>query len=415
MTSALAPTCAPGTACSVMILAGGTGGHIFPGLAVAKVLQERGAQVTWLGAAHAMETRLIPAHDIPLDTLHVTGVRQKGILNFVSMLGRLGQVMWAARRIIAQRHPHAVVSFGGYAAGPGGMTAVFMGLPLLVHEQNRAPGLTNQILARFAKRILTGFPGSLPNEEVVGNPIRAQIADIPPPNERFRDRRGPVNLLILGGSQGAQVLNLAVPNAVKQLRDCQLRIRHQCGEKRVDETVNAYDNAQVIASIEPFVTHIPDALAWADLVICRAGASTLAEICAVGLCSVLVPFAAAVDDHQTKNAHYLVENGAAVMIKQDAQLAENLAKILPSLITDSQRRKAIAQAARRLARPTSAQRIADIILEEASAQAAKQGKPNKRINAQQPPAQLRLSCLVGTETSAHMNGTTATDKSDARS
>lgn len=351
----------------VMILAGGTGGHIFPALAVARVLRERGVPVTWLGAHGAMETRLVPQHDIPLDTIAVAGLRGKGTVALLGAPLRVLAAIHNAGAILRQRNPRAVVSFGGFAAGPGGMAARLQGRPLLVHEQNRAPGFTNRVLARFARRVLSGFPGSFASgEEVVGNPVRSEIAALPIPVLRLAERQAPLRLLVLGGSQGARVLNQALPLALSNLPEQPFEVRHQCGEKLHSEALAAYADCGVEASVEAFIADMAGAYAWADLVVCRAGASTLAELCAAGIGSVLVPFAAAVDDHQTRNAEYLVERGAAVLLKQDEQLASRLQHCLGELASDPARRLAMAQAARALAMPDAAERIADIILEEAA-------------------------------------------------
>ncbi|MFT3763119.1 MAG: undecaprenyldiphospho-muramoylpentapeptide beta-N-acetylglucosaminyltransferase [Pseudoxanthomonas sp.] len=355
----------------VMILAGGTGGHIFPALAVANALRARGVDVTWLGAAGAMETRLVPQHGIDIDAIAIGGLRGKGALALLGAPLRVLRAVRAAGGVLKRRQPRAVVSFGGFAAGPGGVAAWLQGRPLLVHESNRAPGLTNRVLARVARRVLVGFPDSgLPREELVGNPVRDEIAALPPPSQRFGSRPAeagaPLRLLVLGGSQGARALNEAMPKALANLREFDVQVRHQCGEKLRAEADAAYAQAGVAADVESFIADMAAAFAWADLVVCRAGASTLAELCAVGIGSVLVPFAAAVDDHQTKNARYLAENGAAVLLPQDARLAANLESALRELCADPARRLAMAEAARALARPDAAQRIADIILEEAA-------------------------------------------------
>jgi len=350
----------------VMIMAGGTGGHIFPGLAVAKVLRERGVPVTWLGADGAMETRLVPQHDIPIDTLAIGGLRGKGKLALLGAPLRLLRAIRAAGFLIRDRQPRAVIAFGGFASGPGGIAARLHGLPLLVHEQNRAPGMTNRVLSHVARRVLSGFPGSFAKrEEAVGNPVRAEIAAITPPDLRLANRQGPLHLLVLGGSQGARVLNNAVPKALAALgAGMPVQVRHQSGEKLHAEALQAYADAGVQASVEPFIADMAEAFAWADLVVCRSGASTLAELCAVGVGSVLVPFAAAVDDHQTRNAEYLVERGAAVLLKQGETLATQLEGVLRDLSENSARRMQMANAARALAKVDAAERIADIILEE---------------------------------------------------
>jgi UDP-N-acetylglucosamine--N-acetylmuramyl-(pentapeptide) pyrophosphoryl-undecaprenol N-acetylglucosamine transferase len=350
----------------VMIMAGGTGGHIFPGLAVAKVLRARGIPVTWLGSEGGMETRLVPQHDIHIDTLAISGLRGKGKLALLTAPGRLLRAVRAAGFLIRDRQPRAVIAFGGFASGPGGLAARLHGLPLLVHEQNRAPGLTNRVLSRFARRVLTGFPGSFAQrEEAVGNPVRAEIAAVAAPEQRLAGRQDPLRVLVLGGSQGARALNNAVPQALAALgSSVAVDVRHQSGEKLHAEALTAYQDAGVNARVEPFIADMAEAFAWADLVVCRSGASTLAELCAVGVGSVLVPFAAAVDDHQTRNAEYLVERGAAVLLKQDDTLATQLQGVLRDLSEHPARRMQMATAARALAKVDAAERIADIILEE---------------------------------------------------
>ena len=351
----------------VMILAGGTGGHIFPGLAVAKVLRARGIPVTWLGAVGQMETRLVPQHDVPIDTLDIAGLRGKGKLALLGAPWRLLRAIRQAGFILRDRHPRAVIAFGGYASGPGGLAARLHGLPLLVHEQNRAPGMTNRFLARVAQRVLTGFPGSFAaREEAVGNPVRAEIAAIAAPEQRFAGRSGPLRVLVVGGSQGARALNRGVPQAIAALDASHpVQVRHQSGEKMHAEAVDAYAQAGVTADITPFIADMAEAFAWADVVVCRSGASTLAELCAVGVGSVLVPFPAAVDDHQTRNAEYLVERNAAVLLKQSDALVTGITSLLRELSENPARRMQMAQAARALAKVDAAERIADIILEEA--------------------------------------------------
>ena len=347
----------------VMVLAGGTGGHIFPGLAVAQELRRRGVAVGWLGSEGGMETRLVPQHGIDVDTIAIRGVRGKGVATLLKAPFKLMSAVSAARAVLARRRPDAVISFGGFAAGPGGLAAKLAGIPLYVHEQNRAPGMTNRVLSKMARRVLTGFPGSFAGEDVVGNPVRGEIADVAPPAARFDGREGPLRLLVLGGSQGAAALNRAVPQAIASLRDrAAWQVRHQCGEKMLDDARAAYRDAGVEASVEPFIADMAAAYAWADLVVCRAGALTLAEVCAVGVASVLVPFPQAVDDHQTKNADYLVERGAARLLPQGPQLAVQLADVLESLGSRNALRP-MAEAARALARPDAASRVADLLME----------------------------------------------------
>lgn len=354
----------------VMILAGGTGGHIFPGLAVAQALRERAVPVVWIGSRGGMETRLVPAAGFDIETIAVSALRGKGALALLAAPLRLLRATLQAHALLRRHRPRAVISFGGFAAGPGGLAAWLRRLPLLVHEQNRAPGMTNRILARLARRVLCGFPDSFRGieTETVGNPVRAEIAIVPPPAQRLAGRAGAFNILVLGGSQGARALNAALPKALAALGgEREIQVRHQCGEALREQTERAYAEAGVVAAVEPFIDDMAAAYAWADLVVCRAGALTLAELCAAGVGSVLVPFPQAVDDHQTRNAEYLVERGAARLVPQTDDLAERLAASLRALLADRAALLAMAQSARALAMPEAAQRVAEACLEEAQA------------------------------------------------
>lgn len=366
----------------VMILAGGTGGHIFPGIAVAQALRQRQVPVLWLGSVGGMETRLVPAAGLPIETIVVRALRGKGALRLLlaplAMLRALAQAL----RVMARTKPRAVISFGGFAAGPGGIAAWLLRRPLLVHEQNRAPGLTNRILVRVASDILCGFPDAFPGRpsQWLGNPVRAAIAAVSPPEQRLRDRGPALRVLVIGGSQGARVLNTAVPDALARLPGgcsrpslgcaalglppgaATLRIRHQCGTAMYDATRKSYADAGIAASVEPFIEDMAAAYAWADLVVCRAGALTLAELCAVGVPSVLVPFAQAVDDHQTRNAEFLRDRGAALLLPEGPDLAQRLTAAVARLHGDADERLRMAQAARSLARVDAAERVADAIL-----------------------------------------------------
>ena len=350
----------------VAVLAGGTGGHIFPALAVARVLHARGASVRWIGSAGGMEEHLVAQAGFPIDTLAIGGVRGKGVSTLLTAPLKLARAVLGARRLLREQRAQIVLAFGGFASGPGGIAARILGVPLVVHEQNRAPGLTNRVLARVARRVLTGFPGTFPAPaEAVGNPVRDAIAALPDPVRRLQGRSGAVRVLVLGGSQGARGLNLAVPKALAGWMN--LDIRHQCGEKLVDEARAAYAVSKLNARIEPFITDMADAYGWADLVISRAGASTLAELCAAGVASVLVPFPGAVDDHQARNAEVLADGGAAVWVRQTDTLAADLADLLKPLLGDRRRLLDMARAARELALPGAAERVADIAFEEAHA------------------------------------------------
>ena len=364
-----APAPIAANAPTVVIMAGGTGGHIFPGLAVAQALRERGVQVAWLGADGGMETRLVPQHGVAIDTIAVKGVRGKGMASLLAAPVLILRAVRDAARVLRARQPSAVVSFGGFAAGPGGIAARIAGIPLLVHEQNRAAGMTNKALAMVARQVLVGFPQTLATETLVGNPVRAQIAQVAPPAQRDFGHGGALRLLVLGGSQGARALNNAVPHAVAAL-GLPVEILHQAGEKMLDEARKAYADAGVAATVEPFIADMAAAYAHADIVVCRAGALTLAELCAVGVGSVLVPFPQAVDDHQTRNAEYLVERGAALLLKQGDDLAARLQQVLAELAANPGKRLAMANAARSLAMPDAAARVADAVLETIRKEAA---------------------------------------------
>lgn len=353
----------------VVILAGGTGGHIFPGLAVACVLRERGVPVLWLGAKARMETRLVPAQGFPIETLDIGAIRGKGATALLWAPFRVLRAVWQARAILRRAAPRAVISFGGFAAGPGGLAAWLARVPLLVHEQNSRPGLTNRVLARIATRIMQGFPESFPavlQARTVGNPVRAEIAALPEPATRLAGRTGAMRVLVLGGSQGARALNRGLPQALA-LAGVKCEVLHQCGETQLQMAQEAYTQAGIEARVVPFIEAMTEAYAWADVVVCRAGALTLAEICAVGIASVLVPLPIAADDHQTWNAEYLVQQGAAVRVSEDEDLAPRLAQMIAELAQDPALRLSCAMAARALARPDAAHEVADAVLAEARA------------------------------------------------
>lgn len=345
----------------ILIMAGGTGGHIFPGLAVADVLRQKNIPVRWLGAQGGMETRQVPAAGIELDLVAITGLRGKGLMRWVSMPMLLLKAVHHARKLLDAHRPGCAVSFGGYAAAPGGIAAWSKGIPVVVHEQNRVPGMTNKLLARIAKKVLQGFPGTFPsrdNAEDVGNPVRAAVAALTPPEQRMAGRTGPIRVLVTGGSQGAQILNKTVPAALALLPvDVQFVVQHQAGAKRVDEAVKAYAAANVSAEIEAFIEDMAAAYEWADIVICRSGALTVAELAAAGIAAVLVPFALAVDDHQTRNAEYLADAGAAVILPQSSLDAAKLAAALTPLMSDRRTLLVMACAARSMALPNAAEKV----------------------------------------------------------
>lgn len=352
---------------TIMIMAGGTGGHIFPGIAVGRELRERGIEVVWLGGKVGLEGRLVPAAGFNLETLDFSGVRGKGLATLILTPLRLLRAILAARKMLRHLRPISVLSMGGYAAAPGGIAAWITRIPLVVHEQNRVPGFTNRLLDHFAKRVMAGFAESLSGSEWVGNPVRREISAIAPPPQRLVGREGAVRVLVLGGSQGAQSLNLLVPEVMRGRADrVAIEVRHQCGERHLDMTRAAYAAADLAVSVETFLEDMAGAYAWADIVICRAGALTIAELCAAGVASILVPFPKAVDDHQTRNAEVLVEAGAARLIAEGDGFVKRLGGCLDELDRDRPKLLTMATSARALARPDAARRIAEVCLEVAA-------------------------------------------------
>lgn len=351
----------------ILIMAGGTGGHIFPGIAVGQELRERGVAVVWLGGKLGLESRLVPEAGFELHTLDFSGIRGKGVLTFALAPLRLIRAILAAYRILRRLHPISVLSMGGYAAAPGGIAAWLAQVPMVVHEQNRVPGMTNRLLAHFAKRTLSGFANSLPAAEWVGNPVRNSISSLPTPQLRLSGREGVVHILVLGGSQGAQSLNTMLPDVIQRRGDrVVLKVRHQCGARHLEKTRAAYAKVNFEVSVEAFVDDMATAYAWADIVICRAGALTVAEICAAGVASILVPFPQAVDDHQTRNAQVLVEAGAARLVAEGDGFVKRIGTCLDELDRDRPQLLKMASAARDLARPNAVSRIADLCLEVAA-------------------------------------------------
>jgi UDP-N-acetylglucosamine--N-acetylmuramyl-(pentapeptide) pyrophosphoryl-undecaprenol N-acetylglucosamine transferase len=352
---------------SVMIMAGGTGGHIFPGLAVAHALKARNIDVVWLGSEGGMETRLVPEQGFAIETLAIKGLRGKGLASLLKAPFTVAGAVAKARALMARHKPDAVVSFGGYTAGPGGVAAYLQGRALLVHEQNCAPGLTNRLLARIAKKVLTGFPNSFSSvaNTTVGNPVRPEISALAAPELRYASHGGNTRLLVLGGSQGARAINLLLPTVLAKLADRHaFDIRHQSGEKMHAETEQAYQLAGIDARVEPFIRDMAEAYAWADVVIGRAGALTVSELCAAGVASILIPLPTAVDDHQAMNAEFLKSHGGGWWFRQDERLEKNLEDALLDLASHPERTLQMAKAARSAAFPQAAEQMADIIIQE---------------------------------------------------
>ena len=345
---------------TLLVMAGGTGGHIFPALAVAENMRERGWNVSWLGNPDGMEARLVSQYGFPLIGIRFGALRGKGLLRRLLLPLNLLRGFWQAQKAIRQVRPDVVLGMGGYISFPGGMMAVLLGRPLVIHEQNSVAGLANRVLAGVAERIATGFPEVFKNGIWVGNPVRPAIAAIPPPAERLAERTGALRLLVLGGSLGAQALNETVPRGMALLGASeQLQIVHQAGEQQLEALKANYAALGVAAHCVSFIEDMAGAYEWADLVICRAGALTVAELAAAGVASILVPFPHAVDDHQTANARFLVNAGGAVLLPQGELTADAIA-----LIRNYSRGQLLemAEKARSLARPDAAEKLAHICL-----------------------------------------------------
>jgi UDP-N-acetylglucosamine--N-acetylmuramyl-(pentapeptide) pyrophosphoryl-undecaprenol N-acetylglucosamine transferase len=355
----------------VMIMAGGTGGHVFPALALARLLRAHSREVIWLGTRRGLEARVVPAEGFTIEWLSVAGMRGKGFASLLKAPFMLARALWEALRIVRRHRPSVVVGLGGFVAGPGGLAAWLCRRPLLIHEQNAIAGYTNRLLARVARQVLTAFPAAFagnPKARLIGNPVRADIAALPAPEQRFADRMPPLRLLVVGGSLGAMRLNQAVPQALARLQAMPgsppLTVRHQTGEKHLDATRSAYVAAGVAGEITAFIDNMAEALAWADLVLCRAGALTIAELAAAGVGAILVPYPHAVDDHQTHNAQFLVQAGAARCVADSALSADTLATLLTTLCADRTQLLAMARAARRVARPDAAQALFEACMAE---------------------------------------------------
>jgi len=355
-------------------MAGGTGGHVFPALAVAERLREQGVGVFWIGTRHGMESRLVPEHDLEMEWIRIEGLRGKGVAQILGAPFKIAVALWQAARILRRRRPSVVLGMGGFVSGPGGLAARVLGLPLVIHEQNFVPGMTNQWLARIATRVFEAFPGSFPGvrgAQACGNPVRRAIVDLPPPRERLARRRTegaaePARLLILGGSLGAQVLNEMVPAALAGLpAERRPSVRHQAGERTLETARAGYRAVGVAAEVVPFINDMAEAYGWADLVVCRAGALTVSELAAAGVASVLVPYPFAVDDHQVGNARYLADVGAARLVIQRDLTVADLTALLHELLGDREILSAMADAARGRAQPDAAGRIAAACLEVA--------------------------------------------------
>ena len=354
---------------TILIMAGGTGGHVFPGLAVADEMRGRGWNVVWMGARSGIEARLVPARGYPVEWIRAAALRGKGFAAKLLLPLNLLIGFWQSARAIWRHRPDVVLGMGGYVAFPGGMMASLFARPLVVHEQNAIAGLANRVLAGVADKSLAAFPGALKSAEWTGNPVRAEIAAIAQPAARYAGRGGPLRLLVVGGSLGAQALNEVVPKALGLIAESERPVvTHQAGEKHLESLRLNYSNAKVKGELLTFIDDMARCYAEADLVVCRAGAMTIAELSAGGMASVLVPYPHAVDDHQSANARYLSEQGAAILISQAGLTPQGLADLIQAL--DRRALLVIAEKARFLGRPGAAGIVADRCVELARGKSA---------------------------------------------
>ncbi len=351
----------------ILITAGGTGGHVYPGLAVARALQAQDIPVIWMGTPNGLEARVIPEADIDMVYLSVSGLRGKGLLKLLAAPVQLTRALFQSFNIMRKVRPSAVLGMGGFVAGPGGLVASLMGKPVIIHEQNAIPGLTNKLLSGFSKKVLEGFPGTFAdrkNTVGIGNPVRKDIASLENPRQRLGDRWGHVHVLVFGGSLGAQALNEVVPMALGELAlDKRPVVRHQAGKNKDQSTIKTYKDMGVEAEITPFIEDMAEAYEWADLVICRSGALTVAELAAAGIASIMVPYPWAVDDHQTANAKYLSEQGAAILAPQSELTKETLSELLSDLCSNRDKLIEMSIRARELAKPQATDEVAAICAE----------------------------------------------------
>lgn len=358
----------PGAPRTIMIMAGGTGGHIFPALAVAEHLRALGWNVVWVGVRGGMEERLIPPRGYTLSWIRFSGVRGRGIVAAALLPLNLLIAFWQTARSIFAHRPDVVLGMGGYVSFPGGMMASFLNRPFAIHEQNSVAGLANRVLAKLADRVLTSFPNAFGEATAViwtGNPVREEIAAMAPPENRYAARAGQLRLLVVGGSQGAQVLNAVVPEALALIApEVRPRVRHQAGAVHHDAVRARYQALGVAADVVAFIDDMAGRYAETDLIVCRAGATTVAEIAAAGIASVLVPYPHSVDDHQTINARFLADRGAALLIPQRELTARRLAEVLSGFTRE--RLLAMAQSARAAGRPEATRVVAQACMELAA-------------------------------------------------
>lgn len=345
----------------LLVMAGGTGGHVFPAIAVAQTLQKQGWEICWLGTKDRMEAQLVPKHGIPIRFIQISGLRGKGLKALLGAPFAIARAVLQAKKIIQEEQPDAVLGMGGYVSGPGGIAAKLCGVPIILHEQNAIAGLTNKWLAKIATRVLQAFPTAFPNAEVVGNPVRQDLFQIPSPEERFAHRGEKLHVLVVGGSQGARVLNQTLPKVVAALSD-KLEVRHQVGKGSVENVTALYAENAPKVKITEFIDDMAEAYGWADVVICRSGALTVCELAAIGAAAIFVPFQHK-DRQQYLNAKYLADVGAAKIVEQADLTPEILVNYLKNFTRDNLLQMAVK--AKEMATPLSAQRVADVIIDNA--------------------------------------------------
>lgn len=347
----------------VLIMAGGTGGHVYPALATAQMLIEQNERVVWMGSNGGMEEGVVKDAGIPFHGITVQGVRGKGKLALLLAPFRILQAVWQAISVIRTVKPDCVLGMGGFASGPGGLAARLLGKPLLIHEQNAVAGMTNRMLSRMANAVMEAFPNSFPNKvsaRLTGNPLRKEVCDLFYRPKSVSEHARPLRLLVLGGSLGALKLNQSVPEAISRLSANERpEIWHQSGKRHYEVTESAYKSCAVDAKISAYIDNMAEAYSWADFVICRAGALTIAELCAAGLGAILVPYPYAVDDHQTLNARWMEAAGAAWLLPQDDLTPETLAEMLTPLLSKKKRIAILSEAALKVAQPEATEKVAE--------------------------------------------------------
>lgn len=362
----------------ILLMAGGTGGHIFPALAVGHALEQEGWSLHWLGSVGGMEQELVPQHGIPMTLLPVKGVRNKGLVSLIKAPFQLLNSIILARKAIKQFKPDVVLGMGGFASGPGGIAAKLCGVPLVIHEQNAIAGMTNNQLNRFSRWTLQAYPGTFAESnkvQTVGNPVRQDIGSDKDPALRIESDEKSVHILVIGGSRGAAVFNEELPETFSRVNSgLKVQVRHQCGKGNHDAVLERYqrnDSSKVIVEVSEFISDMARAYEWADLVVCRAGALTVAEIAMAGCVAIFVPYPHAVDDHQTYNARYLADQGAALIIQQHDLSKERLAQEITALANDKEHLIDMARKAQALARPEATQKVAEYCKKAAEEKAAK--------------------------------------------